>query len=95
MSGLKAVVDTLNSIYKQLDEKQDRITHSMILHKGLVSPLRNLPTEILSLIFLHCLPENSHLSLTQSTAPVLLTRICRQWREVALDMPRLWCRLHL
>jgi hypothetical protein len=95
MSGLKAVMDILNGLHEQLGEKQDKITQSMILHKGLVSPLRKLPTEILSLIFIYCLPEDSHLSLTQSTAPVLLTRICRQWREVALDMPRLWCRLHL
>jgi hypothetical protein len=95
MSGLKAVMDTLYGINEQLREKQDKITQSMILHKALVSPLRNLPTEILTLIFMHCLPEESHLSLTQSKAPMLLTRICRQWREVALDMPILWRRLHL
>ncbi|KAG2141841.1 hypothetical protein DEU56DRAFT_267699 [Suillus clintonianus] len=26
-------------------------------------------------------------------APLLLTKICRRWREVAMDMPDLWCRL--
>ncbi|KAG1827737.1 hypothetical protein DFJ58DRAFT_348358 [Suillus subalutaceus] len=26
---------------------------------------------------------------------MLLTRICRPWRDVAVDMPGLWCRLHV
>lgn len=26
---------------------------------------------------------------------MLLTRICRRWREVAVDMPSLWCRLYV
>ncbi|KAG1820981.1 uncharacterized protein BJ212DRAFT_1478073 [Suillus subaureus] len=28
-------------------------------------------------------------------APILLTRVCRRWREVAVDMPSLWCRLSI
>jgi hypothetical protein len=95
MSGLKAVADTFNGLYEQLGEKRDKINQSMNSHKGLISPLRRLPDEILSLIFIHCLPEDSHLSLVKNKAPVLLTRICRQWRNIALDMPRLWCRPHL
>ncbi|KAG2345918.1 hypothetical protein BDR05DRAFT_1058064 [Suillus weaverae] len=95
ISDLKTVVDTLNNICEQLVEKQDKITQSMNLHRRLVSSLWCLPTEILSQIFVRCLPEDSHLSLAQNEAPVLLTRICRLWREVAVDMPNLWCRLHL
>ncbi|KAG2073592.1 hypothetical protein BDR04DRAFT_292309 [Suillus decipiens] len=26
---------------------------------------------------------------------ILLTTVCRRWREVALDSPRLWCKLQL
>ncbi|KAG1863562.1 hypothetical protein DFJ58DRAFT_868692 [Suillus subalutaceus] len=95
MSGLKKIVDTFNNLHEQLVEKQDKITQSMNSHKRLVSSLRGLPTEILSQIFVYCLPEDSHLSLAQNQAPVLLTRICREWRKVAVDMPNLWCRLHL
>ncbi|KAG1797239.1 uncharacterized protein BJ212DRAFT_1218513, partial [Suillus subaureus] len=90
MSGLKTVVDTVNNLHKQLVKKQDKITQSMNLHKRLISSLWGLPTEVLSQIFVYCLPEDSHLSLAQNQAPVLLTRICRKWRNVAVDMPILW-----
>ncbi|KAG2033801.1 hypothetical protein BDR03DRAFT_871241, partial [Suillus americanus] len=90
MSGLKKIVDAINNLHEQLVDKQDKITQSMNSHKRLVSSLWDLPTEILSQIFVYCLPEDSHLSLAQNQAPVLLTRICRKWRDAAVDMPNLW-----
>jgi hypothetical protein len=51
-----------------------------------------LPVEILCHIFVHCLPETDRLKVSPELAPTLLTRICRQWREVAVNMPALWCR---
>lgn len=59
------------------------------------SPIHRLPTEILSEIFLYCLPEDEHLMYASRRAPMLLTRICRRWREVAVGLPMLWCRLQL
>lgn len=57
--------------------------------------ISHLPTEILSEIFLYCLPEDEHLWPASSLAPMLLTTICRRWREVAVGLPMLWCRLYL
>ncbi|KAG1853891.1 hypothetical protein DFJ58DRAFT_684145, partial [Suillus subalutaceus] len=54
-----------------------------------------LPTEVLCYIFDYCLPDTKYLSPTPDMAPILLTRVCRRWREVAVDMPSLWCRLSL
>ncbi|KAG1842672.1 hypothetical protein DFJ58DRAFT_625266, partial [Suillus subalutaceus] len=58
-----------------------------------------LPTEILSQIFCHCLPQFPGLNELQPpsklTAPMLLTRICRWWREVAMGMPTLWYTLSM
>ncbi|KAG1868302.1 hypothetical protein DFJ58DRAFT_911450 [Suillus subalutaceus] len=59
------------------------------------SPISRLPTEILSEIFLYCLPDDEYLTYASGQAPMLLTRICRQWREVAVGLPMLWCRLQL
>jgi hypothetical protein len=77
-------------------EKRDKITQSMTLHKGLLSALWRLPNEVLSKIFIHCLPKTSLVSLEKSSnlAPMLLTRICQRWRDVAVDTPSLWCKLH-
>ncbi|KAG2364343.1 hypothetical protein BDR07DRAFT_1459782 [Suillus spraguei] len=96
ISGLEAVMDSVKNLYQQVLEKKEKITQSMNLHKSLGSVLRRLPTEILSRIFNHCLPE-TNLLLPPSTlkAPMLLTAICRRWREVAVGMPNLWCRLYV
>ncbi|KAG2365477.1 hypothetical protein BDR07DRAFT_1607462 [Suillus spraguei] len=59
------------------------------------STISHLPTEILSEIFLYCLPQEEHLPPASRLAPILLTRICRRWRQVALGFPRLWNNLLL
>ncbi|KAF8217141.1 hypothetical protein K438DRAFT_1496969, partial [Mycena galopus ATCC 62051] len=58
-------------------------------------PIFTIPVEIISEIFLHCLPAPSlpaadavHPSTT--LAPLLLGQICRMWREIAYHNPRLW-----
>ncbi|KAJ7629786.1 hypothetical protein DFH06DRAFT_710003 [Mycena polygramma] len=51
-------------------------------------PVLTLPNEITSEIFLHILPHFP--PLTGSHSPTVLTHICRQWREIALDIPKLW-----
>ncbi|KAG2132905.1 uncharacterized protein EDB93DRAFT_1340017 [Suillus bovinus] len=96
ISSLEAVMNSVKMLHRQVVEKREKITQSMNLHKGLVSTLWRLPAEILSQIFKHCLPE-TNLLLSPSTlkAPLLLTGICRRWREVAVGMPELWCRLYV
>ncbi|KAG1788483.1 uncharacterized protein HD556DRAFT_1447878 [Suillus plorans] len=98
ISGLVAVMDSVKNLHQAVLEKKEKITQSMNLHKGLLSALWRFPTEILSQIFNHCLPENiiclSPLRLRVKT-PTLLTGICRGWREVAVGTPELWCRLYV
>ncbi|KAG1825479.1 uncharacterized protein BJ212DRAFT_1573008 [Suillus subaureus] len=93
ISRFETVIDGINHIHQQLIAKKDKITQSMNLHKRLVSALWRLPAEVLSQIFVHCLPIGYHLLPVSRAAPMLLTRICRRWREVAVDMPNLWHRL--
>ncbi|KAG2141890.1 hypothetical protein DEU56DRAFT_754857 [Suillus clintonianus] len=93
--GLESVVDSIKNLHQQLVEKKVKITQSMNLHKGLVSALWRFPTEVLSQIFHQCLPETKMLLPSMLKAPILLTGICRRWREVAVGMPSLWCSLRL
>ncbi|KAG1874367.1 hypothetical protein F4604DRAFT_1955380 [Suillus subluteus] len=96
ISDLETVMDGIKNLHRQLVEKKDGITQSMNLHRRLVSGIWRLPTEVLSHIFVHCFPETSHISPPSKTlAPMLLTRICRRWREIAVGMPSLWRRLRL
>lgn len=86
MSGLENVMDDVKKVHQQLVEEKDRIARSTTLHKGLVSGLWRLPTEALSQIFHHCLPETCPLP-SELTAPLLLTGVCQRWREVAIGIP--------
>ena len=49
-----------------------------------------LPVEILSEIFLHCLPNDFFFLPRPTTAPMMLCQICRYWRQVAIATPKLW-----
>ncbi|KAG2141958.1 hypothetical protein DEU56DRAFT_855474 [Suillus clintonianus] len=70
--------------------------HSMILHEGLGPAVSRLPAELLSDIFMYTLPPfDEVLAPSKLRSPMLLTRLCRRWREVAVDMPRLWCSLSI
>ncbi|KAJ7671011.1 hypothetical protein B0H17DRAFT_197270 [Mycena rosella] len=57
-------------------------------------PVFVLPFEIISEIFLHCLPDN-HTIPDTSQPPLLLGRICSMWRDVALATPKLWASLSI
>ncbi|KAG2141924.1 hypothetical protein DEU56DRAFT_911260 [Suillus clintonianus] len=97
ISNLKTVSGSIKKLHRQLIKQKDNIIKSINLHNRLRSALWRLPTEILSRIFHLCLPDVPRLDklqpLSQLTAPTLLTRICRGWREVAMGIPSLWCRL--
>ncbi|KAJ7236207.1 hypothetical protein C8J57DRAFT_1247989 [Mycena rebaudengoi] len=61
----------------------------------MLDPVGELPPEITSSIFLHCLPSHGHVLPSPSRAPLLLAQICRHWREVALLTGELWNSLYL
>ncbi|KAJ7493414.1 hypothetical protein B0H11DRAFT_2006299 [Mycena galericulata] len=54
-----------------------------------------LPPELTSMIFFHCLPEAEFIEPNTSAAPLVLLRICRQWRYIALSTPALWASLYI
>ncbi|KAK7470083.1 hypothetical protein VKT23_001524 [Stygiomarasmius scandens] len=64
-------------------------------HQRLLSPIVRLPSEILSEIFVCCLPEDRHPTCSASNAPLSLGLVCQRWREVCLSTPRLWSSVHV
>lgn len=53
-------------------------------------PVSRFPVELLARIFVYCLPQEPYLAPNVSEPPLLLMRICRQWRNVALHTTELW-----
>ncbi|KAG1849702.1 hypothetical protein DFJ58DRAFT_888842 [Suillus subalutaceus] len=95
-SGVETVTSNIDSPSHSATTGEDLgLEISNTSHTSLPSLISRLPTEILSEIFLYCLPEDEHLVYASRQAPMLLTKICRRWREIAVGFPRLWCRLQV
>ncbi|KAJ7762562.1 hypothetical protein B0H16DRAFT_1311801, partial [Mycena metata] len=78
------------------EERQRRLTEEKITIQSsldsIVYPILTLPVEITAEIFFHCLPRHPSFPSAR-IAPMLLGRICRQWRNIACSTPRLWAHL--
>ncbi|KAJ7475209.1 hypothetical protein B0H11DRAFT_2235835 [Mycena galericulata] len=58
-------------------------------------PILTLPFDIISQIFVYCLPQEDDALPWRTEAPLLLAGICRHWRDVALATHELWNTMHL
>lgn len=63
-------------------------------HKGFVSALRRIPSEILSQIFILALPDFPF-ALTRNAAPLIFDRVCRRWKDVSRRTSALWSYITL
>ncbi|KAJ3824040.1 hypothetical protein F5880DRAFT_1481052, partial [Lentinula raphanica] len=77
ISRARAILDGLCARRSQVQEFVDG-------HRGLIAPIRRIPAETLAVIFVHCLSTERYPIRSLMEAPVLLTVVCRQWREVAI-----------
>ncbi|KAF9481469.1 hypothetical protein BDN70DRAFT_528655 [Pholiota conissans] len=85
----------LQAALQAITEQRTRLHETVSAHEALVSPLRRLPPEILQIIFVWCLSQNRNAVMHASEAPVLLGRICSEWRRISLATPELWASLHI
>ncbi|KAL0060273.1 hypothetical protein AAF712_012936 [Marasmius tenuissimus] len=102
MDEIQAMIRDPEDEIRRIDEVISRLQARRAIRqqfvdecRKLVSPSRRLPRELWGEVFVHCLPEK-HLPVRSTTeAPLLLTTVCRSWREIALSTPRLWNSIHL
>ncbi|TDL16600.1 hypothetical protein BD410DRAFT_616276 [Rickenella mellea] len=78
------------------DEKQ------LYQHSTNVSAIHTLPPELLTEIFMHCIPVHRDDNLPpyppiphRSRAPLLLGRVCGMWRIISASSPDLWSRISI
>ncbi|KAJ7619842.1 hypothetical protein DFH06DRAFT_1341925 [Mycena polygramma] len=83
--GHQAVLDTLKQKRRELQTKLGEIRY----------PVLTLPPEIVSRIFVACLPDHGRVRPFPRSAPLLLAQICHLWREIALSSCELWCSVDL
>ncbi|KAF8872440.1 hypothetical protein CPB84DRAFT_1799594 [Gymnopilus junonius] len=93
----------LVSLLEETRRARAEVHDTLRMHQAILHPVRTLPPEILSKIFIHCLPDNNWNEVVEQTpnrptpseAPLLLTQICRSWRTIALGTSRLWTTLKI
>lgn len=83
-------IDQLQSQLERLQRERDEIRELQRTHRGLISATRRIPPEVWSEIFLRCLPPDDFAKVDINQAPLLLPRVCSQWREVSYSTQALW-----
>ncbi|KAJ6507937.1 hypothetical protein C8R47DRAFT_62724 [Mycena vitilis] len=89
-----ADIEGARSMLRGLLMERDQAHEALEAHRALLSPIRRIPPEVLSAIFVHCLPrDTAFIEASVTRCPLLLTQISSNWRCVALATPSLWTSL--
>ncbi|KAK7021246.1 F-box domain-containing protein [Favolaschia claudopus] len=86
---LSATEEEIAGTLNHLQRLENRRRDILVDINALESPILDLPAEIVCEIFLRCL-LHPHVVPRAHDAPILLTHVCRRWREIALSFPGLW-----
>ncbi|KAJ7589829.1 hypothetical protein C8J56DRAFT_859396 [Mycena floridula] len=95
-SSIAKMRHDLQGLIREREEKEQELR----FHKSVLHPLRRLPNEILSEIFLSFINEDLEQDETTSSLDPLSTqwvipRVSKYWRWVALSLSRMWSTIRL
>lgn len=96
LSQLAKAKHRLVDAVDHLDKQQQELERSLLNQQALLAPVRYVPSEVLSEIFIWCLPrvdpndEFDENIFLDDGVPLLLAEICSRWRAIALSTPQLW-----
>ncbi|KAJ7137541.1 hypothetical protein C8R43DRAFT_1109833 [Mycena crocata] len=89
---VKSKIVQYENILQALEIQQRALEDSL---KLVVYPVLTLPYEVISRIFVACLPWHGRVRPAPLAPPLLLAQICGHWREVALGTCELWSSIDL
>ncbi|KAJ7306163.1 hypothetical protein DFH08DRAFT_517625 [Mycena albidolilacea] len=87
---LEARIAAVQSLLEKLRVDCDNLDDDIQAHEGTLSPLRRIPIELLSLIFVFA-SRFKYLEPTPWTA----SQVCHLWRTVALSQSSFWATINL
>ncbi|KAF7331377.1 hypothetical protein MKEN_00015500 [Mycena kentingensis (nom. inval.)] len=91
---LQNAIAELKTAVAKLDEEERLLKEDCEAYERLLAPIRRIPPELLQLIFIQCLPERNCV-MSRNAAPLVLGRVCSDWRRISLATSELWARLHV
>ncbi|KIM43913.1 hypothetical protein M413DRAFT_371174 [Hebeloma cylindrosporum] len=95
LASLEIEINRVHKLYSSLLEQRQALLDEIEGYRSLISPARRLPVDVLQEVFLHTLPTRHNALMDPQECPLLLTRICRGWRSIALSIPQLWASIHI
>ncbi|KAJ3538224.1 hypothetical protein NMY22_g5255 [Coprinellus aureogranulatus] len=95
LQGLDATINHVEAHLDRLWARRNDLQAAVDAHRALTGWIRRMPDEILQEIFLSTLPCTYLPTMSSRTSPVVLTHVCRRWRQLAHSNPRLWAGLHV
>ncbi|KAF7356380.1 hypothetical protein MVEN_00970400 [Mycena venus] len=95
LARLDAEIKDMEIALSQLKERRALLKMPIDAHMALISPMRRIPQDVLVEIFFSCLPLQHNALIDPAEAPLILGRICRDWRRVAYSTPMLWSSIHI
>ncbi|KAJ7145097.1 hypothetical protein C8R43DRAFT_850023, partial [Mycena crocata] len=91
---ISSVDDKVAELKRAVDElavKRQELQDFVEDHRKVMAPIRILPVDILYAIFMQCVGRDSSSRWSPPTDPErLLSKVCWDWRAVALSIPQLW-----
>ncbi|KAJ6581991.1 hypothetical protein B0H19DRAFT_886088, partial [Mycena capillaripes] len=84
MAVLNAQIVLLESSLDKLLAESNELDIEIRKHEASLSPLRRMPTEILSLIFTFTLPPHE---MNAEPAPWTVSTVCTRWRAIVISQP--------
>lgn len=101
LSTLDKRIAEMQSTLDRMQAERKWVDAELAELRQVSSPVRRLPGDVLSELFLACIDEeilhkkNIDDSLGIEEAPWVLSRICSRWRRVAKSYPQLWSTICL
>ena len=95
LARLDSEVARAQAVVERLSKQQAETRKCVEIHESLLSPIRKLPPELLAEIFLCSLRAEVFLIPNANLVPLVLLKVCRIWRTIALGTPQLWSSLRI
>lgn len=93
LNEIKAKLAELQKASAALVKEQESLLAMRVSHAKLLSPLRHIPSEILTEILLYIMRMIGFDALCREHRS--LAAVCSKWRSVILGNPSLWSHIHL
>ncbi|KAF6764457.1 hypothetical protein DFP72DRAFT_871930 [Ephemerocybe angulata] len=90
LAAIEIELEDLAQTVEKLKKEKSAILQKTRHLRALSSLIRRLPTPIMEAIFIYSFPVDPMCPISIADPPLVFLRVCRAWRNMALEMPRLW-----